>query len=295
MTRARRPWADPEARRRRRPLVAAGIALAALCGVLLLVPGTSGAYVAKVAGEVNSASSASFFSCAAVQAGERDGALFSWSLTQPSGSTTAPDTDTGAYPGTYRNGMTSVTTTPQACPRDAGGSYALADNALFPSYVTSPLQQSNPTTFSLELWFRTTVRGGRLIGFGDSPAGMSMLFDRHLYITTTGRLAFGIVGPGGQQVIQSPGPVADGAWHHAVVTVSPSTGSALHLDGVQVAANAQARATQATTGYWRLGWDNLATWSGSGQYHFVGSMRFAAVYSVVLTPEQVRAHRVAGM
>ncbi|WP_317228877.1 LamG-like jellyroll fold domain-containing protein [Clavibacter sp. MX14-G9D] len=244
MRRARRPPADPEARHRRRPLVAAGIALAALCGVLLLVPGTTGAYVAKVTGDANSASSASFFSCAAVQAGERTGALFSWSLTQPSGSTTAPDTDSGAYPGTYRNGMTSTTTAPQACPRGAGGSYALADNALAPSYVTSPLQQSNPTTFSLELWFRTTVKGGRVIGFGDSPSGLSLLFDRHVYITTAGRLVFVTFGSNAfqtLQTLQTPGVVTDGAWHHVVATMSPTAGSALYLDGAQVAANPQSR------------------------------------------------------
>ena len=294
MSSARRRAADREARQRRRPVYALGIAVAAFLAVLVASPGTYGAFIAGVSGDENRASSATYFTCAAVQEGERSGALFSYSLTQPTRSVTAPDTDSGAYPGTYRNSMTSAVTDPQACPRDAGGSYVLSDAALAPSYVSSPLAQSNPTTFSVELWFRTTTNGGRLIGFGNAQTGLSLFFDRHVYVTTAGRLSFGVVGPGGQQTLVSAASVTDGAWHHVVATMSATSGSVLYLDGVQVAANAQARATQSYTGYWRLGYDNLALWSGSGQYPFSGSMRFASVYSVALTPAQVQSHFVAG-
>lgn len=291
---ATRPAADRERRRHRRPVYAVGIAAAALCAVLVASPGTSGAFIARITGDGSTAASASYFTCAAVQAGERTGALFSWSLTQPSGSTSAPDTDSGAYPGTYRNSMTSTTTTPQACPRDAGGSYSPTDNLLLPSYLTSPLQVANPTTFSVELWFRTTAKGGRLIGFGDQQVTQSATYDRHLYVNTAGRLVFGTYGNGAIQTLQSPGVVSDGVWRHAVATLSPTAGSVLYVDGVQVAANANSRVAQVFTGYWRIGWDNLASWPAAGSYAFVGNLRFASVYSVALTPAQVASHYVAG-
>jgi hypothetical protein len=150
------------------------------------------------------------------------------------------------------------------------------------------------STFSTELWFKTTTRGGKLVGFGNSQAGSSSAYDRHTYITTAGRLAFGTYNQGNYQILQSPTVVTDGAWHHVVSTMSPTGGMSLYLDGVRVAVNAQFTAPESNAGYWRIGYDNTSGWTGAGSNYFVGSMRFAAVYKTALTATQVQNHYNAG-
>lgn len=271
--------------------IAASVSAVALGAVLLLAPGTSGAYTAAITNTNNTAAaSAAFFTCSSAFAADRADALFAYPLTEASGSTRAVDAASGAYPGTYRTGMTSdTTTTPRACARDTGGAYVLDGT----DFVTNALQARGPATFSTEVWFKTTVKGGKLIGFGNSQSGSSSAYDRHTYITTTGQLAFGTYNSGYQTIV-SPGNVADGTWHHVVATMS-SAGMALYLDGTRVASNAGFTAPESNSGYWRIGYDNVSGWPNSGSSgYFVGSMRFAAVYKTALTATQVQNHNAAG-
>jgi hypothetical protein len=281
-------------RRRPRPAaIAVSVSAVALGAVLLLAPSTNGAFTASIRNDNNTAAgAAAFFTCTSAFAADKADALFAYPLDEATGSTTARDAASGAYPGTYRGGMTSdATTTPRACPRDAGGAYVLDGT----DFVTNAFQQSQaPSTFSTELWFKTTTRGGKLVGFGNSQAGSSSAYDRHTYITTAGRLAFGTYNQGTYQILQSPAVVTDGAWHHVVSTMSPTGGMSLYLDGARVAVNAQFTAPESNAGYWRIGYDNTSGWTGAGGNYFVGSMRFAAVYKTALTATQVQNHYNAG-
>ncbi|WP_259338497.1 LamG domain-containing protein [Clavibacter phaseoli] len=283
--------ADAAARRAPRLAgIAASVAAAALGAVLLLAPGTNGAYTAAIQNTNNTAaSSAAFFTCSSAFAADKANALFAYPLNEATGSTTAVDAATGSYPGTYRGGMTSDTTSSRACARDTGGAYVLDGS----DFVTNALQAQGPATFSTEVWFKTTVKGGKLIGFGNSQSGSSSAYDRHTYISTTGQLAFGTYN-GGYQTITSSANVADGAWHHVVATMSPSTGMTLYLDGARVAGNTAFTAPESNTGYWRIGYDNTSGWTNAGSNYFVGSMRFAAVYKTALTATQVTNHYNAG-
>lgn len=285
---------DPAARRASRLAgIAAAVSAAALGAVLLLAPGTNGAYSAAITNTNNTAaSSAAYFTCTSALNADKADALFAYSFTEASGSTRATDIDSGAYPGTYRGSMRTTSTSPQACPRDSGSSYLLDGSS---SQVTNGLQQTSPGAFSTELWFKTTVKGGKLIGFGNSQTGLSTSYDRHTYINTAGQLVFGTyTSAGGITTLTSPGVVTDGAWHHVVSTMSPTAGMTLWLDGAAVASGASYRNAEATTGWWRIGYDNLDTWPGAGGRYFSGSMRFAAVYSVALTATQVQNHYNAG-
>jgi len=283
-----------DARPRRAPRlagVAASVAAAALGAVLLLAPGTNGAYTAAITNTNNSAaSSAAFFTCSSAFAADKANAVFAYALNEASGSTTATDAATGAYPGTYRGSMTSTNVSPQACPRDAGGAYTLNGST---SQLTNSLMAQGPSTFSTELWFKTTVKGGKLIGFGNSASGSSSAYDRHTYVSTTGQLVFGTYN-NGYQTLTSPANVADGAWHHVVSTMSPSTGMTLYVDGARVAGNTAFTAPESNTGYWRIGYDNTSGWPNPGNNYFTGSMRFAALYKTALTATQVKAHYDAG-
>jgi hypothetical protein len=289
----RRAGAPADGAARRAPRlagIAASVAAAALGAVLLLAPGTNGAYTAAIQNTNNTAaSSAAFFTCSSAFAADKANALFAYPLNEATGSTTAVDAATGSYPGTYRGGMTSDTTSSRACARDTGGAYVLDGS----DFVTNALQAQGPATFSTEVWFKTTVKGGKLIGFGNSQSGSSSAYDRHTYISTTGQLAFGTYN-GGYQTITSSANVADGAWHHVVATMSPSTGMTLYLDGARVAGNTAFTAPESNTGYWRIGYDNTSGWPNAGSNYFVGSMRFAAVYKTALTATQVTNHYNAG-
>jgi hypothetical protein len=270
----------------------AALLVAALSAVLFLAPATSGAYVASIRNSNNTVgSAAAFFTCDSALAADRGDALFSYTLAQATGATTAVDTDSGAYPGTYRPAMTSSPTTPKACPRDAGGSWLLNGTN---GYLSTPLLLNNPTTFSTEIWFKTTVAGGKLFSFNTSRDSAGSQYDRHTYVGADGRLVFGIYN-NGVQSITSPNPVNDGAWHHVVSTISPTAGMSLWLDGAKVAGNTAFRTPENSNGYWKIGYDTLGgSWTNVGPASFSGSLRYAAVYSTALTATQIQNHYNAG-
>jgi hypothetical protein len=279
----------------RKPRIAlaavAAVALAALCLLAGETPGTTSGYLAKINNTTNSDATAQYFSCTSAEAADQANAYFQYYLDQASAATAAPDSSNAANTGTYQGSMTTSTATPIACSRDADGAYVLNGTT---SFVSTLKQYVNPTTFSEEVWFKTTVAAGKLIGFGNAQLGSSSKYDRHLYIETTGKLDFGTYN-GGLQLVTTPGTVTDGKWHHAVGTMSPATGMKLYLDGALVASNASYVTPENTTGYWRVGYDNTSGWRNNGSvYFFSGQMRYAAVYSVVLTATQIGDHWAAG-
>ena len=53
--------------------------------------------------------------------------------------------------------------------------------------VISRTASTNPRSYSVEAWFKTsTTTGGKIIGFGDSATGQSTNYDRHVYMTAQG-------------------------------------------------------------------------------------------------------------
>jgi PKD repeat protein len=143
---------------------------------------------------------------------------------------------------------------------------------------------SNPTTYSEELWFKTTTtNGGKLIGFGSSQTGRSSSYDRHVYMEGSGQLTFG-VWTGQTNTTTSAQSYNDGNWHYLVATQG-SDGMKLYVDNALVGTNGQTT-QQGYDGYWRIGGDTA--WNGSA--FFAGTIDEAAVYSTVLTPAQIAAH-----
>lgn len=277
--------------RPRRPtaLVAAVIAVAAV--VTAVVPGTSSGFVSRITNGANTAATAPYFTCTAAATADKSTAVFQYALRETSGSLFVTDSSGAGNTGIYRGTMRANTTTPMACPRDTGSAYVLNGTS---SYVSTSTRITNPTVFSEEAWFKTTVAGGKIIGFGSSQTGSSTQNDRHVYVSTTGQIVFGAYN-GTTQVITSPDTYTDGDWHHVAATMSPATGMRLYIDGDLVASNASYTAGENYAGYVRIGYDNTANWPGSGtQYYFNGSLRFAAFYTSVLTPAQVLNHYASG-
>ncbi|KIQ05758.1 LamG domain-containing protein [Curtobacterium poinsettiae] len=274
--------------------VVAVLLVVALAVVVLLnqFAPTRSAFSARVTNSTNTAATAPYFTCTGAVGADTANALFAYRLTEASGSKTATDWSGRGSNGTYQGTMTATTPSPNACPRDSGSAYALNGST---SYVSTPRSVANPTTFSEEVWFRTTVAGGMLIGFGSSQTGASSQHDRKLYLTTTGQLAFGTYTGSATQVLTSPRSYTDGSWHHVVTTMSPTNGMRLSVDGKLVASNAAFTTAENFTGYFRIGYDVVSGWPGaSSNPYFTGSMRYAAVYSTELTASQIAAHAAAG-
>ena len=179
------------------------------------------------------------------------------------------------------------------CPRDTTPARSVTVGGTS-SYVQAPTQVVGPQVFSVEVWFRTTTPGGRLIGFGNSTITQSVSYDRHVYLTNSGQLVFGVF-PNACRSVTSPRSYTDGNWHHVVGTLG-ANGLVLYVDGAPVAADPTTTAAQAFTGYWRVGWDNLATWpSQPTAFNYRGDLAFAAVYTSALTATQVQQNYVAGI
>jgi hypothetical protein len=298
-TRARLPGRE----RLVRVVVAIGVlALVALCFIAETTPSSTAGFIAKITNSTNTVATAPYFTCSDMTRVNKSSALFQYNLDEATGSTIATDSSGHAANGLYQGGMTTNTTPPLACPHDTGGAYVLDGTT---SYVSTPNAYINPTTFSEEVWFKTTVAAGTLINFGNTQTGTSANFDRVLYLTTAGKLAFGTYGPK-FQIITSPNVVNNGTWHHVVATMSPITGMNLYIDGTLAASDATYTTPQNYTGYWRIGNQSLAKqpvvvppsppqWIGSASNgYFNGAMRYAAIYSTALTAQQIHNHFTAG-
>lgn len=213
-----------------------------------------------------------------------DGASSFWRFEETSGTTAADSA--GKNTGTYRT-------------MNLGGAGILAGSTSVSlpdgtaSSMASSAFQSNPQTFSVESWIKTTTTtGGRIIGFGTSQAAKSGNFDRHIYMRNDGKVSFG-VWSGSASLVTSGAALNDGKWHHLVATMVPGR-TELFVDGVSQGTKAPA-AAQAYGGYWRVGADSLAGWPLTPTSAAMrGSIDEAAVYPVQLTAADVQSHYSLG-
>jgi hypothetical protein len=214
-----------------------------------------------------------------------DGPAAYWRLDDASGS--AVDTSDNGFGADYIDGVT------RSGPAAIGvGTGAVLDGAS--GNVAAVNQIDGPSSFSAELWFRTTTTsGGKLIGFGNSRTGMSSGYDKHVYMTNDGRLIFGVYN-GSFDILTSPAGLNDGQWHHVVGTQG-SAGMRLYVDDVLVGQNG-VTTNQGYQGFWRVGGDNLNFWPDQpASAYFAGNVDEVAIYDSVLTAGQVDDHyRAAG-
>jgi concanavalin A-like lectin/glucanase superfamily protein/beta-propeller uncharacterized protein DUF5122 len=159
--------------------------------------------------------------------------------------------------------------------------------AVVPAVGQNPVK--GPNSFTTEGWFKTSSRtGGQLIGLGNSRTEDSGLRDRHVYMTTAGRIIFG-VGSGSASVTSSRS-YNNGEWHHFAATLG-SAGMELYIDGASVGRRTSTTTGLFFTGYWHVGGDNLGSFpSRPSNPRFVGSIEDVAVYPAPLTAAQVQAH-----
>jgi hypothetical protein len=156
----------------------------------------------------------------------------------------------------------------------------------------NPTQYTNPNPFTIEGWFRTqTTAGGKLIGFGNQPFGTSTSYDRHIYMRDDGRLVFGTyLSSTGTRTLTTTAAYNDGAWHHVAASLG-SGGMQLYVDGELALENAAVTTAESTTGYWRIGGDNLNGWPDPPtSYYFAGWLDEWAVYGAQLSAGRIAVH-----
>lgn len=286
---------------------------AALLAVLPLLPvlptaGTASAapYANTVGTPGSSLASNAYYTCVnaaydgSVAAPGPGRAVRYYGLQETGGSTATNNGTDASANGTYVTTLPVFTTSgPPGC--GASGTRAVTFNGTS-QWVNTTATATAPATVSVAIWFRTTTTsGGRLIGFGNevrtNASRASVQDDRHLYMTNSGQVAFGVLAGATKNAVISPSTYNDGAWHHAVGTLS-SSGMVLYVDGVQVGSStATTSATAASyTGAWRVAYDVLTGWpSAPTSAYFGGTLAHAAVYAAALSPAQVTNHHRAGI
>lgn len=271
------------------------LAVAAVAAIGGATPFTIAGFTAKVTNGTNTVATAPYFSCTAAERADMPSSVFLYYLNEPSGSTTAVNAEGTLANATYQGSMISSTAAPIACSRDSGGAYVLDGSTSFVSAPLLALAVTSPSAFTEEVWFKTTVAGGKLIGFGSSRTGLSRNKDRHIYLNSSGQLVFGTANAGVSQTVTTTTAYNDGKWHHVAGTLSASQGMVLYVDGRVVATNPTFTTADSYFGYWRVGYDNLSGWPGApSNFFFTGSMRYAAAYSAALTAQQISNHYAAG-
>jgi PKD repeat protein len=151
--------------------------------------------------------------------------------------------------------------------------------------------ETAPDVVTVQTWVKTTtVKGGRIIGFGDVPYLDSGHRDRAIYLNDAGNALFGVRGQDGvARTVRTPSPVNDGQWHLLTASLSPA-GLALFQDGALVATRPEPTAGEPYLGYWRLGGDSLVGWpEAPSSVNLVGTVDEIAIYPSALSSTQVAA------
>ncbi|HEU5223296.1 MAG TPA: PKD domain-containing protein [Candidatus Lumbricidophila sp.] len=209
-----------------------------------------------------------------------------WTMNEPSGTTMVDSA--GIENAIATSGV--VRGTAQATFGDPNG---FSSQFVPSSFAATQVLEPTPNTFSAEAWFKTnTNRGGKIFGFGNKLTGNSSSYDRHVYMTNTGRLYFGVY-TGATVTAQTTQSYNDNQWHHVVATLGPS-GMALYVDGALKATNT-ATSGQSYSGVFRIGGDNLGGWpSRPTNDYFTGNVDDVALYPAVLSASQVQNHYLLG-
>lgn len=255
-------------------------------GTAIAVPAAAG-FATTTSNPQSSWAGAAFWKCrSAVLA---DNPFLYYPLDESNG-TTAVDASGNGRDGTFQGTVTKRVS--GACIRDTGTAVTLNGTT---GYISTPSQVAGSNTFSLQTWFKTTTtQGGWLIGFGTSQTGLSTSGDRQLYLANDGRLIFGVKPNTVSKTIATTGSFNDGAWHQVTASLS-GAGMELYVDGSLAASNTTVTSGQATNGYWRIGYDNLAGWaSAPTSRFFAGTLDNVAVYPSALSASTVLADYSAG-
>lgn len=227
------------------------------------------------------------------------------------GSGTALEDIVGTNEGSLRyspdNGNTdallgdgSNTNGPLWVPGRGDGKFALRFADAKDNFVATTNLLTNPTNFSLSLWFKGSLAcGQKLFGFENSRMRISYTYDRILYVGAgdtlngqTGRLHYGHWS-NGAKLTSSAASVVNQVWHHVAVLLTSGGQYSLYLDGIHQ--GTLTYAPEAYNGYWRIGGSNFTSYGGCWTYAdcaggfgaFDGDITDVRMYSGILTIDEI--------
>ncbi|WP_189934545.1 LamG-like jellyroll fold domain-containing protein [Streptomyces aurantiogriseus] len=156
-----------------------------------------------------------------------------WPLSETSG-TTAKDAvlaNEGTTNATYEN-----VTLGQTGPLTGSSAKAAGFNGTS-SDISLPKNLGNDTdSGAISLWFKTSAGPGVLYSYASQPIGSGQaagFYTPSIYVGTDGKLNAEFWYSGGVNPIVSPASVADGKWHHVVLSAAGNSQS-LYLDNTKV-------------------------------------------------------------
>ena len=156
-------------------------------------------------------------------------------------------------------------------------------------WAETTTEYSNPESFTVLMWLKTTTASGAILGFSSSQdpvATAPNAADRLLWVDSTGKLVWAIYN-GATEEITSPSVVNTGSWVFVAASVG-AAGTALYVNGIKVASNAAYTTASSYLGWWSIGWAYFSSWpdSPTGSY-FNGSLAQLAIIPSQLTTAQV--------
>ena len=158
--------------------------------------------------------------------------------------------------------------------------------------TTNNYSGSGPSEFTIEIWFKTTSKNLKLIGFENNQTTSATAYDRMLYINDEGKVVFAVY-PSDFKTVKTSNSYNDGEWHQALATYSDINNiGKLYIDG-NLKTSLSANYAQSYSGYWKIGGGNLSAWpSGSGfnyssEKFFQGNIGIVRVYHDVLSSTEV--------
>ncbi|MCU4673943.1 DNRLRE domain-containing protein [Microbacterium fluvii] len=213
-----------------------------------------------------------------------------WRFDESSGSVAEDSSYIGARDGVIGSGVSRIT----ANLKFPGGALQTPGSNNNGTGVVTTGQVSAPSSYSLELWLKTTTTsGGKIIGFENTPTGSGSSYDKQLYMLNNGRLTYGVY-TGSVQAVTSSASYNDGAWHHIVVT-QDSTGIKLYVDNLLRAQNSVTN-SETGDGYWRIGGGNLSGWPDRPSSDYIAAQfDEVAIYPAALTSTSIANHYVLAL
>lgn len=181
----------------------------------------------------------------------------------------------------------------------ANSAYSFNGSTQYISTATQ-IASPGPQEFTISLWFNSTAAagagGGKLIGFGSTQSGgNSANYDRHIYMTNSGQLVFGVYS-GTTDTIRTGKTYNDKTWHLVTASFSAATGTKLYVDGVLASSDPTQTAVQSYAGYWRIGNDNINGWPDAPiNWYFTGSLDDVRIFNRVLSDNEVYSLQGVGI
>ncbi|WP_234533394.1 LamG-like jellyroll fold domain-containing protein [Streptomyces shenzhenensis] len=157
-----------------------------------------------------------------------------WPLSESSGATTAKDAvvaNEGTTDATYEN------VTPGGTGPLTGSSAPAATFNGTTSDISLPKNLGNDTdSGAISLWFKTSAGPGVLYSYASQPISSGQaagFYTPSIYVGTDGKLNAEFWYSGGANPIQTSASVADGKWHHVVLSAAGNS-QTLYLDNTKI-------------------------------------------------------------